>query len=92
MSDTPTLAQRRADQLRVPSLSPRRFFGGFTYVTKVSIATCIAAVLLWWIAARVEVVPAMFLPSPFAVASKFFTVWNEGFQDATLLQHLAASV
>ncbi len=92
VNDTPALATRRAERLRLPSLSLRRFSGGLTYVSKVSIATCVAAVLLWWLAARVEVVPAMFLPSPFAVAAKFFTVWNEGFQDATLLQHLAASV
>jgi taurine transport system permease protein len=64
----------------------------FTYVGKVSIATCVAAVLLWWLLARLEVVPAMFLPSPFAVASKFFSVWTDGFQDATLPQHLLASI
>ena len=34
----------------------------------------------------------MFLPSPFAVATKFVAVSRDGFQDATLLEHLLASV
>ena len=34
----------------------------------------------------------MFLPSPFAVATKLGSVWTEGFQDATLLEHLLASL
>ena len=34
----------------------------------------------------------MFLPSPQAVAAKFVTVATTGFVDATLLQHLAASL
>ncbi len=74
MSDAPPLARRQADKLPVPALSVRRVFDRVTYVGKVSVATCVAVVLLWWVAARLEVVPAMFLPSPFAVASKFFAV------------------
>jgi taurine transport system permease protein len=90
MSDFPTIASRKSD-LRIPSLRPGLFLGRISYVSKVSIATCIAAVLLWWLAARLEIVPAMFLPSPFAVAAKFLAVWSDGFQDATLSQHLLAS-
>jgi taurine transport system permease protein len=91
MSDFPTVASGKVD-LKIPSLRPRRFLGRLTYVGKVSIATCIAAVLLWWLAARLEIVPAMFLPSPFAVAAKLLAVWSDGFQDATLSQHLLASL
>jgi len=92
VSETPILAGRQAEGLNVASQSLRRFRGRLTYAAKVSIATCLAVVFLWWVAARLEVVPAMFLPSPFAVASKFWTVWSDGFQDATLWQHLLASV
>jgi taurine transport system permease protein len=92
MSDSPTLASTRESSVRVLSLSPLRFLGRFTYVGKVSVATCVAVVFLWWLAARLEVVPAMFLPSPFDVAAKFFAVWRDGFQDATLWQHLMASL
>jgi taurine transport system permease protein len=95
MSETPALASRESDSLRrvrSPRLSLARFRGRLTYASKVSIATCVAVVLLWWLVAWLEVVPPMFLPSPVAVASKFFSVWTDGFQDATLLQHLIASV
>jgi taurine transport system permease protein len=57
-----------------------------------AVATCVAAVLLWWLLARLEVVPPTFLPSPAAVVSKLVSVSTDGFQDATLLQHLLASV
>jgi taurine transport system permease protein len=63
-----------------------------TYGAKVSIITCLTVILLWWGAARLEVVPAMFLPSPQAVVAKFFTVSSDGFEGATLLQHLLASL
>jgi taurine transport system permease protein len=94
MSETPALTSREGEGLRAPSSRPSsvRFLGRLTYAGKVSIATCVVAVLLWWLLARLEVVPAMFLPSPFAVASKLFSVWTDGFQDATLPQHLLASV
>jgi taurine transport system permease protein len=49
-------------------------------------------IILWWGAARLEVVPAMFLPSPQAVVAKFFAISSEGFEGATLLQHLLASL
>jgi taurine transport system permease protein len=69
-----------------------RAFRGIGYVSKVSIATSLALLLLWQLAATLEVVPAMFLPSPLAVAAKFAAVSRDGFQDATLLEHLLASV
>lgn len=91
MSEAPRLALPEID-LSVSSGSPGRVLGRHTYVGKVSLATCAAVVLLWWLAARLEVVPPMFLPSPLAVAAKFFAVWSDGFQDATLWQHLSASL
>jgi taurine transport system permease protein len=69
-----------------------RAFSGIGYVSKVSIATSLALLFLWQLAATLEVVPAMFLPSPLAVAAKFVAVSRDGFQDATLLEHLLASV
>ncbi|MCI0429708.1 MAG: ABC transporter permease subunit [Rhodospirillales bacterium] len=63
-----------------------------TYVAKTAVATFITLLVLWWLAARFEVIPAMFLPSPVVVASKTVAVWTDGFEGATLLQHLLASV
>jgi len=83
---------RRLRASGTPALSIARVFGAVGYVGRVSIVTSIALVLLWQIVATIEVVPAMFLPSPLAVAAKFVTVARDGFQDATLLQHVSASV
>ena len=92
-SSSPSLfVSRRLRTSGTPALSIGRIFGVVGYVGRVSIATSIALVLLWQLAATVEVVPAMFLPSPLAVAEKFVAVATDGFQDATLLQQLLASV
>jgi taurine transport system permease protein len=91
-SSSSLFASRRLRAAGMPSLSVGRIFGGVGYVGRVSIVTSIALVLLWQLAASIEVVPAMFLPSPLAVAAKFVAVATDGFQDATLLQHLLASV
>jgi taurine transport system permease protein len=47
---------------------------------------------VWWLAAALELVPPLFLPGPAAVAARFGRVLGEGFADATLLQHAAASL
>ena len=91
MSNSPSLASRGLDAPIAPVRRSRRAIR-VSYVGKVSIATSVALLILWWLAARVEIVPAMFLPSPFAVAAKFVAVSTEGFQDATLLEHVLASV
>ena len=46
---------------------------------------------LWWFITAIELVPALFLPSPQAVFQKLIEVSTKGFMDATLWQHLAAS-
>jgi taurine transport system permease protein len=52
------------------------------------------AVLLgvWWLASALQLVPELFLPSPLSVLGKFRDVLTDGFADATLGEHLAASL
>lgn len=52
----------------------------------------ITLTLLWWLVAALELVPSLFLPSPQAVWHKFVVVSSQGFMDATLWQHIAASL
>ena len=47
---------------------------------------------LWWLAAAMEAVPSLFLPSPAAVASRLVMTIQSGFADATLAEHVAASL
>ncbi|AXE36868.1 taurine ABC transporter permease TauC [Chromobacterium phragmitis] len=46
----------------------------------------------WWLLAHSGGVPALFLPAPEAVLNKLFVVAGQGFMDATLWQHLEASL
>jgi taurine transport system permease protein len=92
MSTSASLASRRLEAPMAVVRRSSRAIGRIGYVSKVSIVTSVALLFLWWIAARLEIVPAMFLPSPFAVAVKFVAVSKDGFQDTTLLEHLLASV
>jgi taurine transport system permease protein len=89
MSDTidatrPTVAPVR------PPVDLARFRPG--YVLTVSILTIVGLLVAWQVAAALEVVPAMFLPSPEAVAHKLASTATDGFAGATLLQHIVASV
>lgn len=61
-------------------------------VRAVSLLTVLLLLLAWWLAARLRLTSPVFLPPPQAVLAKFFSVWRDGFVDATLLQHLAASL
>lgn len=58
----------------------------------ISVVTILALIALWWGAASLKLVSPVFLPSPAQVLSKFFTVAQNGFVDATLAQHLGASL
>jgi taurine transport system permease protein len=48
--------------------------------------------VLWTVAASMQIVPPLFLPSPATVAYRFVTTTSGGFADATLLQHAVASL
>jgi taurine transport system permease protein len=58
----------------------------------VSAITLLALLILWVIASRAQLVSPVFLPSPAAVWTKFVSVSQSGFVDATLLQHVLASL
>jgi taurine transport system permease protein len=91
MSNASLSAPAAREGLSVPT-ARRRSARRLTYVGKVSIVTSVAVVLLWWGAARLQLAPAMFLPSPQAVVIKLVAVSSDGFEGATLLQHLSASL
>jgi taurine transport system permease protein len=58
------------------------------------LATITIAALLcaWWGEAALGIVPDLFLPSPGEVLAAFRLVMTQGYADATLQQHLAASL
>lgn len=58
----------------------------------VSAVTIAVLLIAWAVAAELQLVSPIFLPTPDAVIRKFTSVAREGFVDATLLQHLLASL
>lgn len=64
-----------------------------TPVVAITAALTIAALIAaWTLTAYFRFIPALFLPSPVEVGRAFVTVVRDGFVDATLWQHLGASL
>ncbi|SFZ77850.1 taurine ABC transporter permease TauC [Chitinimonas taiwanensis] len=57
-----------------------------------SVLSLTSLLTLWWLVSWQGWVAPLFLPSPQAVLAKLWLVSNQGFMDATLGQHLAASL
>ncbi|MGL6566065.1 taurine ABC transporter permease TauC [Aeromonas dhakensis] len=59
----------------------------------ISLLTLGALLALWWLVARLGLISPLFLPPPAQVLQQFATLAGpQGFMDATLWQHLAASL
>lgn len=80
------LASAAPDEPTAPDPPPR---WSARAISALTIAVLLA---VWALASYLQLVSHVFLPSPTAVAAKFVSVARDGFVDATLLQHLAASL
>ncbi|MGX5831601.1 ABC transporter permease subunit [Mesorhizobium sp. 43Arga] len=80
-----------ADRLSVPWSRPSPKHKGVS-ARVISAITILAVLAAWMLSARLQLVSPVFLPSPVAVWNKFIVVINDGFVDATLLQHTVASL
>ena len=56
-----------------------------------SVISVITILILWSIVCKMEVVPALFLPSPLAVLKKFWIISIEGYRGHTLFGHFLIS-
>ncbi len=83
----PSAGQRQA---KSRNLKPAR---NSRYLTLwVAATTSLGWIVLWWLASELKLVQPLFLPSPASVISQFVAVSRDGFVDATLGQHAAASL
>ncbi|WP_234262199.1 taurine ABC transporter permease TauC [Klebsiella aerogenes] len=58
-----------------------------------SVATLAVLLAIWWAVTAFQLISPLFLPSPWQVLQKLLTIAGpQGFMDATLWQHLAASL
>jgi taurine transport system permease protein len=59
---------------------------------QIGAATVVGLIVAWAVAARLQVIDPVFLPSPASVAQKFVAVATDGSSNATLLEHTLASL
>lgn len=58
-----------------------------------SISMLLVLLAIWWVVTRLQLIGPLFLPPPQQVLHQLFTIASaQGFMDATLWQHLAASL
>ncbi|AZO65280.1 MULTISPECIES: ABC transporter permease subunit [unclassified Mesorhizobium] len=89
-----TNADAKADETDALSVpwSRQRPKRGRVSARVVSTVTILAVLAAWALSARLQLVSPVFLPSPAAVWIKFIAVVRDGFVDATLVQHIVASL
>jgi len=81
INDVPTRARRR--RLRWP----------FSLTATLSTVSLLVLLFIWWSVTTLGLIAPLFLPSPQQVLSKLLSVAGpQGFMDATLWQHLSASL
>ena len=76
-----------------PRLVKMRRFGRSEGSTlPISIGAGVAIVALWWIVSQLRLVPHLFLPTPAEVVNAAVSVFEDGYANATLFQHVGASL
>ena len=90
-TERPVTKASETDGLSVPwsRPKPKRAAVSARLVSAITILILLAA---WAISAQMKLVSPVFLPSPAAVWAKFVVVARDGFVDATLLEHITASL
>ena len=58
----------------------------------ISLATAVVILLLWWAVAQTGSVPHLFLPTPVEVLTTAKSIFQEGYANATLWEHVSASL
>ena len=76
-----------------PRLVKMRSFGlGEGSTVAISFATGVAILSLWWLLAQTGWVPHLFLPTPAEVVRIAQSIWDDGYANATLWEHVSASL
>lgn len=95
-----TTARSRDTTQKAPSGSPfqtlalylRRLARTVGFSVLISIGTIIAVIALWWLAADVQIVKPIFLPSPRAVWDVTVTSFTKGYRGHLLSYHIGLSL
>jgi taurine transport system permease protein len=88
---TPAPAELATDE--APRLvKMRRFGAGEASTLPISLASGAVILAIWWIVADLRLVPHLFLPTPMEVATAAVSIFEDGYANATLFEHVGASL
>ncbi|PBC05644.1 ABC transporter permease subunit [Mesorhizobium sp. WSM3860] len=90
-TERPAAKTGENDWLSVPWSRPRPKRAGVS-ARLISALTILALLAAWTVSAELRLVSPVFLPSPAAVWAKLVVAARDGFVDATLAQHITASL
>ena len=70
----------------------RRFGAGGGSTSLISLASGAVILAVWWIVADLRLVPHLFLPTPTEVVTAAVSIFQDGYANATLFEHVGASL
>jgi taurine transport system permease protein len=70
----------------------RRFGAGEGSTLPISLASGAVILAVWWIVAELRLVPHLFLPTPVEVARAAVAIFQDGYANASLFEHVGASL
>ena len=73
-------------------VKPRSFGIGEGSTVPISVVTGFALLFLWWAITQAGLVPHLFLPTPAEVITMAQSIWEDGYANATLWEHISASL
>src|ERR1700749_2096020 len=86
-----TLSERAAEN--APRLvKMRRFGAGEGSTLPISLASGAVILALWWTVAELRLVPHLFLPTPGEVWRAAVSIYQDGYANASLFEHVGASL
>ena len=73
-------------------VKPRSFGIGEGSTVPISVVTGAVLLLTWWAVTQAHLVPHLFLPTPAEVINMAQSIWDDGYANATLWEHVSASL
>jgi taurine transport system permease protein len=82
----------RADESAPRLVKMHRFGASEGSTLPISLASGAVILALWWIVAELRLVPHLFLPTPGEVWRAAVSIYQDGYANASLLEHVGASL
>jgi taurine transport system permease protein len=82
----------RADESAPRLVKMRRFGPGEGSTLPISLVSGAVILALWWIVAELRLVPHLFLPTPGEVWTAAVSIYQDGYANASLFEHVSASL